>query len=243
MNQDPSIGRLAEDIRDTFENDPRQGRENIERLLETRLARHADAERLAILERLAARFQGPTAEPAEADDRKMRRIFGQFLGREVEPAEMDHPEFLERLAQSLNTIFDSLNQLVSVINMSFSGGHANGDETIRQFIGFHLDGADQTRSLEAYLGQISTAFLTSHDAFKKAVHTKVEQILHALAPDQVARERGSGLKIGPLRKAEDYDILTEKIGRIRKWFESGRFMEDLLREFEKHCEKLKQNRS
>jgi hypothetical protein len=52
----------------------------------------------------------------------------------------------------------------------------------------------------------------------------------------VAKERGSGLKIGPLRKAEDFDILKEKIERIQRWFESGRFMEDFLREFENNCQ-------
>ena len=166
----------------------------------------------------------------------MLLVFGLILGRRVEAEDLASAEFLERLAQSLNTIFDSLNQLISVINMSFSGGAASGDKTIRQFIGFHLEGGDHTGSLEAYLGQISAAFLTSHKAFKKAAYAKVEQILSALDPEQVAKERSSGLKIGPLRKAEDYDILSEKIGRIKQWFESGRFMEEFLREFEKNCQ-------
>jgi hypothetical protein len=64
----------------------------------------------------------------------------------------------------------------------------------------------------------------------------MKQVVETLDPTQVVKERGSGLKIGPLRKAEDYDILKEKIERIQRWFESGRFMEDFLREFENNCQ-------
>jgi hypothetical protein len=78
--------------------------------------------------------------------------------------------------------------------------------------------------------------LTTHEAFKRAAQAKMAQVLTALDPDQVAKERGSGLKLGPLRKAEDYDILKDKIDRIQRWFDSGRFLEDFLREFEKHCQ-------
>ena len=65
-----------------------------------------------------------------------------------------------------------------------------------------------------------------------------EQLLLDLDMGQVAKGRGPGLKIGPLRKAEDYEIIKEKIDRIRKWFHSGRCMEDFLREFEKNCQSL-----
>jgi hypothetical protein len=136
----------------------------------------------------------------------------------------------------LNTIFNSLNELISVINMTFSGNSDTGDQTIRQFIGFHLEGGDQTQSLENYIGQINRAFLTTQKAFKKAAQNKVEQILKAINPESIAAERSGGLKLGPLRKAEDFDILTGKIERIQRWYEKGRFMEDFLREFEKNCQ-------
>ncbi len=245
MTKDSITTRLADEIRDVYRTDPQQGRQGIERLLQARLADHAASARQEILQQLAEQFQGAPVpdKPAGADNESMRRVFGLILGREVESQDLLSAEFLERLAQSLNTIFDSLNELVSVINMSFSGGTDTGDQTIRQFIGFHLDGGDQTRTLEEYLGQINAAFLTSHEAFKKAAHVKVEQILRTLDPKEVAKERGSGLKIGPMRKAEDFDILSEKIERIKRWFDSGRFMEDFLREFENNCDSLNRNLS
>lgn len=51
-------------------------------------------------------------------------------------------------------------------------------------------------------------------------------------------ERGGGLRFGPLRKAELYEIYKEKFSQFKGWFESGSFMEELLREFEKTCQRL-----
>jgi hypothetical protein len=44
------------------------------------------------------------------------------------------------------------------------------------------------------------------------------------------------LKFGPMKKAEMFDIYEQRYGKIQKWFSSGRFMEDFLREFEKNCQ-------
>ena len=239
MTTESITAQLAEEIRDIYARDANNGAIRIEKLLEDRLGGYSEDDRLQIVQRLTSRFHDAAADPIADGNEHMRRIFGVILGREVSSEDLVSGEFLERLAQSLTTIFDSLNQLISVINMSFSGNADSGEETIRQFIGFHLDGGDHTHTLEEYLGQIRTAFMTSHEAFKNAAGVKFGQIIRALDPDEVAKERGSGLKIGPLRKAEDFDILCEKIRRIKKWYESGRFMEDFLREFEKHCERMK----
>ena len=88
----------------------------------------------------------------------MTRMFGLLLGRSVAPDDLTSTELLGRMAESLNTIFDSLNQLISVINMSFTGNAETGDQTIRQFIGFHLEGDDQTKPLEEYLGTDQQGF-------------------------------------------------------------------------------------
>jgi len=117
-------------------------------------------------------------------------------------------------------------------------GEAYGDETIRQVIGFHLEGEERTKSLESYLGQINEAFLTVQRSFKKTAQLKVGQILKEIDPDQISAQGRGGLKIGPLRKAEYYEIYEEKFRRIKKWFDSGRFMEEFLREFEKNCQNL-----
>ena len=142
---------------------------------------------------------------------------------------------LEKLAESLNTIFNTLNQLISVINMTFTG-EGSPEQTIRQVIGFRLEGEGQGGSLETYLGQISNAFLTSQQSFKEAAHTKVRQVLEVLDPEKLAAEAGKGLKFGPLKKAEMFEIYENRYRKIHKWFTSGRFMEDFLREFEKNCQ-------
>lgn len=239
MIEDTLLSQLFVDIRHIYSTDPSQAPQTIASLLETKLGGYpADESRAAIqqiIETLA-----PTGKQAgsSGDHEVLTRVFSLLLGRRVTPDDISSADVIERLAKSLNTIFDALNQLISVINMTFSGGAHQGEQTIRQFIGFHLEGDDQTQSLEAYLGRINDAFLITQEAFKKAANTKVEQILQSLDVDKIGAERSKGLKIGPLRKAEDFDILKEKIGRIKRWFDSGRFMEDYLREFEKNCQTL-----
>ncbi len=236
MTLDLLVDELAHEVRELYLQNPPGAPQGIESLLKERLAGYSFQEGGAVIRKLIRRFSDSQKEAGSVDNQTMTRVFSLLLGRKVEPDDLSSTELLERLAQSLNTIFDTLNRLISVINMSFSGASESGDQTIRQFIGFHLEGGDQTKSLEDYLGQINRAFLMTHEAFKNAARTKVEQILHAIDPSGIAAERGTGLRIGPLRKAEDFDNLKEKIQRIRKWFDSGRFMEDFLREFEKNCQ-------
>jgi hypothetical protein len=237
MNRALHINRLAEDVRNIYGEEPATGRERIEELLKTRLREYPDIDRLAVIRDLITHFDPAAGKQELSDSRVMQRVFGLLLGRHVEPEDLSSTELLQRLADSLNTIFDSLNQLISVINMSFSGKREHGDQTIRQFIGIHLEGGNQTKPLEAYLGQINQAFLTTHEAFKQAAHATLAQVLVSLSPQEIADARGPGLKLGPYRKAGDYDILREKIDRIQRWFDSGRLMDDFLREFEKNCQK------
>lgn len=240
MTREILVDELARDVRRWYAENPDAALQRIEALLKERLADRSTGQGRAVIKDLIRHFHGSQTEEGSFEHETMTRVFSLVLGRKVAPDDLSSTELLERLAQSLNTIFDELNRLISVINTSFTSADESGDQTIRQFIGFHLEGGDQTRSLEDYLGQINHAFLMTHEAFKQAAHSRVEQILHAIDPGAVAAERSSGLKIGPLRKAEDFDILKDKIDRIRKWFDSGRFMEDFLREFEKNCQAFNQ---
>jgi hypothetical protein len=237
MNRDPFIHELLAEIRAAYAIDPANAPDAIGALLKTRLADRPAVEGRAILSKILASLapDEPSAV-ATADKAVLTRMFSLLLGREVTTDDLSSAQMLERASQSLNTIFDALNQLIGVIDKTLSGNEDRGEQTIRQFIGSHLGGQDQTESLEAYLGRISEAFLTTQEAFKKAAQTKVAQILHSLDPGKIAAERSGGLKFGPLRKAEDYDILKDKIDRIQRWFDSGRFMDDYLREFEKNCQ-------
>lgn len=238
MSDQSLAHQLTGEIRSIYTADPQGAKQAIEKHLKGRLTGN-DEERRAVAQLVLEDLSPGSVNCETIEDKEiLTRVFGLLLGRRVTPDDLSSAELLGRLAQSLNTIFDSLNQLISVINMTFSPDDGKGEQTIRQVIGFHLEGEDQTKSLEAYLGQINQAFLTTQEAFKKAARTKVAQILQALDPEKVAAERGGGLKIGPMRKAEDFDILKEKINRIQRWFDSGRFMEDYLREFERNCESL-----
>jgi hypothetical protein len=193
-----------------------------------------------VIDKLTGKFKVDGTLPLEKlnlDQEVVTQIFSFLLGRTVSQAELSSGELLQRLADSLNTIFDMLNQLVSVINMAFLG-QRQGAETIRQMIGFHLESDDHTRSLESYLGQITKAFLTAQQAFKYAAEKKMKEILIELDPDQIAASTRGGLKFGRLRKAKHFELYAEKYTAFKKWVDSGRYIEELLREFENNCQQI-----
>ncbi|MBN2516448.1 MAG: hypothetical protein JXC33_10510 [Deltaproteobacteria bacterium] len=240
MTEHLRLDQLAHDIRQIYLSDPLQAENSIEAFLEQSLGRLSEDERVAIVDELCSQFGEDGAcslENVIVDQEVLSRIFSFLLGRQVSQAELSSDELLQRLAGSLNTIFDMLNQLISVINITFLG-QREGVETIRQVIGFHLEGGSASRSLESYLGQINKAFLTAHQAFKLAGEKKVSQILTELDPKRIAAGAGGGFKFGPLRKADCFDKYAEKFKVFEKYFASGRFTEELLREFENNCQKL-----
>jgi hypothetical protein len=229
---------LSNDIHSLFEADPENAQQRIEGMIKSRFADYSAEDGRKGIQQIIQRLQLPELQTSAVENELITRVFALLLGRRVAPDDFSSKELLERLVDSLNTIFDSLNQLIGVINLSFCSDGCDKDHTIRQFIGFHLEGQDQTQPLEEYLGKIGQAFLTTHEAFKRAAHQLIKQLLHDLDMEQIARDRGPGLKIGPLQKAEDYEIIKEKIDRAQKWFRSGRCMEDFLKEFEKNCQSL-----
>ncbi|MBT8490372.1 MAG: hypothetical protein KJN62_04935 [Deltaproteobacteria bacterium] len=232
--------QLARNVRQIYRADPLQAENLIEAFLEQSFRGLSEDERITIVDELCNKFEADGTGPLEnvtVDQEVLSRIFSFLLGREVSQAELSSDELLQRLAGSLNTIFDMLNQLISVINMTFLG-QGEGVETIRQVIGFHLEGGPASRSLESYLGQINKAFLIAHQAFKLAGEKKVSQILTELDPKQIAAGAGGGFKFGPLRKADCFDRYAERYKVFEQYFDSGRFTEELLREFENNCQKL-----
>jgi hypothetical protein len=234
------IDQLANEIRTVYGLGADKAEERIEQFLERKLKDLSDSERLNVMETLVSEFGStPYVETHDLslDKSVMSSIFSLLLGRDVPPAEMSSTELLERLAESLNTIFDSLNRLISVINRTLHGEDTE-NQMIRTIIGFQLEGEAQKKSLESYIGQINNAFLTVQRAFKEAARIKIGEILQEIDPDQISALGGGGLKIGPLKKAEYYEIYEEKFQTIKKWFESDRFMEDFQREFEKNCQKF-----
>ena len=239
------IGQLARDIRAIYAQAPGQAPERIEALLKEHLGGLPPDQARATVEQLMTRFPDEAVQDAEdcsvSEKQMLAKIFSMILGSDYSQQELTAGQMLERLALSLNTIFDVLNQLIGSINSTLSGDFDESENTIRQFIGVHMEDENNTQPLETYLGQINKAFLTTQQAMKQAVHNKMEQVLEAIDPEKTVAEQGRGLKFGPMRKAEAYEILKEKIEQIQRWFSSGRFMEDFLREFERSCQQFQKN--
>jgi len=237
MSNPISLANLAHEIRQIYSMDSLQAEERIAAYLQEQLGPLSATEKVGLLEKLAAHFGASapdSADRAHPEDEALARLFSLVLGDRVTTADLSSADLLKRLAESLNTIFDALNRLVAVIDSTLLGKD-RGDETIRQVIGFHLEGQDQTQSLESYLGQINKAFLLAQQASKNAANQIVGKILQELDPEKINQQAGSGLKFGPLRKAELYDVFVQEMKKCRQWYESGRFMQDLQREFEKNC--------
>jgi hypothetical protein len=240
MSDALSSDNLALEIRRIYKSSPAYADSTIEAFLTERLATFAENEKKTVLTALTAAFQTPepdTAPEAGKEEAVLTGIFSLLLGREISNENLSAPEIMERLSESLNTIFVTLNRLVQNINATLLGGGSpdEAEQTIRHVIGSRLEGQEPRVSLEAYLGRIDKAFFISHKAFKQAAHTLVLKILHEVDPEKIAAEAAQGLKFGALKKAEYFDVYETKYATLKKWFESGRFMEDLLREFENNC--------
>ncbi len=231
---------LVREIRALYESDPATAEARIEALLMRRW-RHVDEEqRLVRLGELERRFAG--VEPASAgshactlEPEVVSRLLTLFLGAKAPRADLDHDQLMERLSQSLNTIFDALNQVIIAIH-SMLLGQDSELETIRQVIGSDLQHPVPSDSLANHLDQIRQAFLVCHQAFLEAARNKIEEILGELDPRAMAEEQGgSSVTVGPWKRARLFDEFTARYEKIEDWFRSERFRRDILREFEKHC--------
>jgi hypothetical protein len=234
------IEALVRDLRAIYDSDSARADVLIESYLEQRLKGYSHAQRAISLQELADRFGKPGAGDAPRAEglagEELSRLFSLLLGRRISTADLTSTDLVEKLATSLNTVFDTLNQIISVINATLMG-RAAGQETIRMIIGSNLRGEEGSGSLQGYLNQVQKAFLVAHEAFKQAIRVKLEEILDELDPDRIASTSERGLRFGPLRKAELYDRYAEKFQACRTYHRSGRLLGDLIREFEKTCQR------
>ena len=231
--------QLADELRRIYKSDPIRAETLIMTHLEERMKGISAHERSSALARLMAEFETSKSDLSvnvEQDTELFSRFFSLIIGERISHADLSSAELSERLAACLNTIFDTLNELVFVINETLLGKDTEG-ETIRKFVVSDVE-EENNESLVNYLDQIKAAFLISRKAFQDATHTKMSDILAGLDPDRIAEESGGGFRVGPLRKAELFEIYKERFYACKRWFESGRFTEELLREFEKNCRKL-----
>ena len=186
--------KLAARIQKIFQENGDQSYLLMEDYLQRELASFDVPDKMKVLEKLIDRFDATLSDegglsPVAIDDHVLARVIKLLLGRDISPTDFNSTALLESLADSINTVFESLNQLISVINTTLVGNQ-DSDQTIRQVIGYHLEGNRNARSLESYIGQIGKAFLESQEAAKKAAHTKVMEILEELSPERIKKEIG-----------------------------------------------------
>lgn len=213
---------------------------NIEAYLENRLRLLPANKRLLILEELSDRFKGENLSGQAAlkvQTDELSRLVSLLLGKKVSITDLSSAELSQKLAQSLNTVFDMLNKIVGVIHTTLLGQKTE-QETIRQIIGLQIETEASDNSLQNYLNQIRDAFLAAHKAFRRAAEVTIARILEQFDPDRIAASAEGRLKFGPLRKAELFDLYKERFTAFKESFDSGRLMEQLMRDFEKACENL-----
>ena len=237
MIRDLDVNQMVDTIRDIYNANPQQGRASIENYLRKNFNHWPEEHRVTALKAVLMEFEKSNNAKVPQEEEILARLFSMILGGNVSRSELSSAELLDRLAESLNTVFDSLNELILTIGTTLEGDECT-DETIRRFIGGHLLDENRTASLGTYLGKIRQAFLTSHRAFQKAAQKIVGDILDELDPEKLSVKRSGGIIFGPLRKADSFDTYVEKYAICRQWFESDRFLRDFLRDFENNCRKI-----
>jgi hypothetical protein len=231
---------LLRGIQTIYKSDPSRAEGLMEKYLEQKLKGFLPAERMTILEELALRFEnvGPqTRANLSPLPEEFTRFFSLLLGHQISSQDLSSSLFWEKFASSLNTIFDTLNQIVGVIHANLLG-QRTALETIRQIIGSSWEKEGKPESLQGYLDQIREAFLVSHRAFQQAALNQMRAVLAELEPERLEAEGEGGLKFGPFLKAELFEAYKQRFKKVLSWFDSGRFREELLREFEKNCQKF-----
>jgi hypothetical protein len=240
MDSHHSIETMIHDVTKICEAGGANAEALTENYLETELNSLPGKEKIAVLDRLISHLEeksGPGKTPVDLDTTLVSKLFSMLLGERIREMDIASEEVVERLAASLNTVFDSLNELIAGINATLLG-NVSGTETIRFVIGSQLEQGGESKSLEGYVAQIKEAFAIAHQAFRDAAMTKMREILGELDPKKIEESADGHLKFGPLRKAELYDIYLDKHRTLKNWLETGLLIEALLREFERICQRL-----
>jgi hypothetical protein len=240
MKQQISLKEFASEIRRIYNSDPAKAALLIEEYAAQRLVGCTPVERTSVMEELSREFSSTPETGAlhqhAAEPEELTRLFSLLLGREISAPDLSSGELFERLSVSFNTIFNTLNEIVKVINTTLLG-RKEQFETIRKIIGSQLEHEGGSTSIQAYLDQIKSAFLVAHKSFKLAVETRLQEILAELDPERIASATEGGLRFGPLRKAELYGIYVQRYENVKRFFLSGQLTDEFVKEFEKNCEK------
>ncbi|HDH04224.1 MAG TPA: hypothetical protein ENH01_00725 [Nitrospirae bacterium] len=237
------IDTLIREIRTIYDSDYTRAETVIEAYLKQILKDCSPDKRIAVLQELIDSCTGvkhDSRREISFEQEDFSGLVSLLLGGRMSTAGLSSTELSEKLAHSLNTVFDALNRIIGVIHSTLLGEEEEL-QTIRHIIGSDLKEEKATESLHDYLDQIQQAFLVSHRAFQQAAGNIVNQIMNELDPDRISTDTEGGFKFGPFRKAELFEVYKERFQVCRSWYDSERFTADLLREFEKICQKLYKN--
>src|SRR5512136_2787279 len=127
MTKSPvSMAELAGEVAAAYRNEPGSAEAAIERLLAQRLRGLPAPERIGAVQRLTGEFSGSPSQPGpagggDAQAVDVSRLVTLLLGAGAPRSGMTTEEVLNRLAESMNTLFSSLNRVVTVINTTLAG--------------------------------------------------------------------------------------------------------------------------
>jgi hypothetical protein len=247
MKSQDTLSTVAKQVCDFYRTDPHQAEVLIEDHLRSRLEAVPLHERLLFLEELCAHLDrqgsGQEGTPGKNGQQEALQELMRFvLGKSFNTEELQSHKAAEHLGAALQTLFETLNDLIQTIELTLMGQQSDQSKTIRTVIASKVRHEDGGQSLREHLNQIKAGFLIAHTSFQQSCRDTVKKILAALAPDTLRDEASKTLKFGPFRKAELFELFEERYESIRKWSDSDRFLQDVNREFEKSCRNQQKTR-
>jgi hypothetical protein len=234
----PIIEQFAAEIKSIYTLYGENSQSAIEEYLETQLYGFDNSVKIQMLSLLEERFAPPPpaiSQESVVHQQALAEFCHRVLGIELTAAELSSPATLDRISQAVNNLFDHLNQLVQSIRSSMLLENT-GAATIRHVLGSSLREDEQTLTLEQYLGEIKTAFFLSHNSFKAAFIKMMDRVLENLDPQSKDNVVGNAFMLPMMKKAAALDRFQQLFKSCKEWHDSGRSLEDFLKEFEKQCQ-------
>jgi len=226
---------MMEKLTAIYRSDPVTAAQEIEAFLDLQVQGLSEGEKLAGLADLIALYQGDPVTPEE-------EIFGganlflAMIGREANQNQLPSQLVTQRLIVSLRTVLTSLGELMEGITLSMNSD-SSADRTIQDVLAASVESSDGVTELTDYLNQIKFAYASMYDGFQQASSSEMKKLLRELAPEKMSEDVQSGLNVGPFKKAQMFDVYSEKHRKLSNFVEKSVFMESLLRKFESESQR------
>lgn len=233
MSSGLKVEKIADKIRGMHQSGQPDRAALIEEFLNNETSHLGADERIAFGESLLNYFAPNYSEQKESS-------LNQLMALLFEPGPVKNLSSYNRsvvgFANSLNIVFDSLDELIDAINEMFS--KESMSESIRTVVCSSISNEADEDILQEYLAQVKQALGVMDKAYRKASFAMIREFIDALAPNSIAEELGKGVKLGPFRKAEIFSLYEDRFQAVNKWLDSGMFYKALNKEFEKSCQEI-----